>query len=89
MLVNDTDNDAQQGLATFVYRDSQISNVAVQFVQQSAPYLLGRHFVAWTSVKTVLAAGDANALDDRRSAARAELAEIGRASCRERVSYHV
>jgi CubicO group peptidase (beta-lactamase class C family) len=79
MLVNDTDNDARQGLATFVYRDSQISdaqisNVAVQFVQQSAPYLLGRHFVAWTSVKTVLAAGDANALDDRRSAARAELA---------------
>jgi CubicO group peptidase (beta-lactamase class C family) len=74
MLVNDTDNDAHQGLATFVYRDAQISNVAVQFVQQSAPYLLGRHFVAWTSVHADLMAGNANALDERRSAARAELA---------------
>ncbi|HLZ98132.1 MAG TPA: hypothetical protein VKP66_09270 [Steroidobacteraceae bacterium] len=74
MLVNDTDNDAHQGLATFVYRDAQISNVAVQFVQQSAPYLLGRHFVAWTSVPADLMAGDANALDARRAAARAELA---------------
>ena len=74
MLVNDTDNDAHQGLATFVYRDAEISNVAVQFVQQSAPYLLGRHFVAWTSVHADLTAGDANALDDRRTAARAELA---------------
>ncbi len=46
----------------------------MQFVQQSAPYLLGRHFVAWTSVQTDLTAGDANALDDRRTAARAELA---------------
>jgi hypothetical protein len=74
MLVNDTDNDAHQGLATFVYRDAEISNVAVQFVQQSAPYLLGRYFVAWTSVHADLVAADANALDDRRTAARAELA---------------
>jgi CubicO group peptidase (beta-lactamase class C family) len=74
MLVNDTDNDAHQGLATFVYRDAEISDVAVQFVQQSAPYLLGQHFVAWSSVHADLTAGDANALDGRRSAARAELA---------------
>ncbi len=74
MLVNDTDNDAHQGLATFVYRDGEISNVAVQFVQQSAPYLLGRHFVAWTSVRADLMAADANALDGRRTAARAEFA---------------
>jgi CubicO group peptidase (beta-lactamase class C family) len=74
MLVNDTDNDAHQGLATFLYRDAQISRVAVQFVQQSAPYLLGRHFVAWTSVHADLTPADANALDGRRSAARAELA---------------
>jgi hypothetical protein len=74
MLVNDTDNDAHQGLATFVYRDAEISTVAVQFVQQSAPYLLGRHFIAWTSVHADLMAADANALADRRSAVRAELA---------------
>lgn len=74
MLANDTDNDAHQGLATFVYRDGEISNVAVQFVQQSAPYLLGRHFVAWTSVHADLLQADAKALEDRRAAARAELA---------------
>ena len=74
MLVNDTDNDAHQGLATFVYRDAQISSIAVQFVQQSAPYLLGRYFAAWTSVQADFMAGDANALEGRRRAAQAELA---------------
>jgi len=74
MLVNDTDNDAHQGLATFVYRGAEISSVTVQFVQQSAPYLLGRHFVAWSSVHADLAAANTGALDDRRAAARAEFA---------------
>ncbi len=74
MLVNDTENHAHQGVATFLYRHGQISGLALQFVQQSAPYLLGRHFVAWGSAHADLAAGDSGALEARRSEARAELA---------------
>src|SRR5208282_2730947 len=70
MLVNDTENHAHQGLATFLYRDGEISNLAVQFVQQTAPYLLGRHFVAWGSAHADVAAASAGDLETRRAAAR-------------------
>jgi CubicO group peptidase (beta-lactamase class C family) len=74
MLVNDTENHAHQGLATFLYRNGKISDLAIQFVQQSAPYLLGQHFVAWGSAHADLAPADSGALEDRRAAARKELA---------------
>jgi hypothetical protein len=74
MLVNDTENHATQGLATFLYRDGRISDLAVQFVQQSAPYLLGQHFVAWGLAHADLGAANTAALEERRAAARAELA---------------
>ena len=74
MLVNDTENHAHQGLATFLYRDGKISSLALQFVQQTAPYLLGRHFVAWGSAPADLSAADTKALEQRRVAARGELA---------------
>jgi hypothetical protein len=47
MLVNDTENHAHQGLATFLYRDGGVRDFRFQFVEQTAPYLLGQHFVAW------------------------------------------
>ena len=74
MLVNDTENHATQGLATFLYRDGKVSGLTFQFVQQSAPYLLGQHFVAWGFAPAELAAADAGMLERRRAAARAELA---------------
>jgi len=74
MLVNDTENHAHQGLATFLYRDGKISDLTIQFVQQSAPYLLGRHFVAWGTAHADLSPADGGALHDRRAAARRELA---------------
>jgi hypothetical protein len=74
MLVNDTENHAHQGLATFIYRDGKISNLAVQFVQQSAPYLLGRHFVAWGSAHLELSRANPAELERLRLAARSELA---------------
>lgn len=49
MLVNDTENDAHQGLATFLYRGESITQLRFQFVQQSTPYLIPQHFVAWGS----------------------------------------
>jgi hypothetical protein len=33
MLVNDTENHAHQGLATFLYRGAEVSALQLQFVQ--------------------------------------------------------
>ena len=74
MLVNDTENHAHQGLATFLYRGKQISGLRVQFVQQTAPWLLSPHTVLWAQVPATFAAGDAAQLSARREEARAELA---------------
>jgi hypothetical protein len=73
MLVSDMENQSQQGLATFLYRDSDVTGLRVQFVQQSAPWLL-QHFVAWGFVPVQSKASDPNTLATRREAARAELA---------------
>lgn len=74
MLVNDTENHAHQGLATFLYRRGRISALALQFVQQSAPYLLGRHFVSWGSAHAKLEPAREDLLEQHRAMARAELA---------------
>ena len=74
MLVNDTENHAHQGLATFLYREGRVSGLRVQFVQQTAPYLLKPHTVLWGSATAHWLPGDANQLEARRNAARVELA---------------
>jgi hypothetical protein len=51
MLVNDTENHAHQGLATFLYRVGAVRDFRFQFVQETAPYLLRQHFVAWGSAE--------------------------------------
>jgi hypothetical protein len=75
MLVNDTENHAHQGLATFLYRSGQVTGLMVQFVQQTAPYLTMHPFVAWGFVPAKFAPGDASKLAARRAEAEAELAE--------------
>lgn len=72
-LVNDTENHAHQGVATFLYRDGEVSDLRLQFVQQTAPYLLRQHFVMWGAAKARVAPGDAARLEARRAAARAEM----------------
>ncbi|MBS0393292.1 MAG: hypothetical protein JSR54_01635 [Proteobacteria bacterium] len=74
MLVNDTENHAHQGLATFLYRDGEVSQLRFQFVQQTAPYLVRPHFVSWGSTGLSLAPSDAVTAEARRAAAAAELA---------------
>lgn len=71
MLVGPTENNAQQGLATFRYKGSAVSDLQFQFVQQTAPYLLGTHFVGWGSTelrRAPLSSRDA-AMDRARAAA--------------------
>ena len=74
MLVNDTENHAHQGLATFLYRGRQISGLRVQFVQQTAPWLLSPHTVLWGTVQATWAPGNTDGIALRREEARAELA---------------
>jgi CubicO group peptidase (beta-lactamase class C family) len=75
MLVNDTENHAHQGLATFLYRPGHVTGLKFQFVQQSGPYLIKQYFVAWGYAPVELAAGDMVKLAARRAQAQAELAD--------------
>jgi CubicO group peptidase (beta-lactamase class C family) len=75
MLVNDTENHAHQGLATFLYRNGKVSELRFQFVQQTAPYLLQQHFVMWGMSALTVRPGDTARLAERSAVARAELAD--------------
>jgi len=73
MLVNDTENHAHQGLASFLYRRGEVTGLRFQFIQQTTPYLIAQHFVAWGLAPASFApAGDPGA---QRDAAAAELAD--------------
>jgi len=75
MLVNDTENHAHQGLASFLYRPGQVSGVMLQFVQQTGPYLIKQYFVAWGFAPAEYAQGDTAKLATRRAQAESELAD--------------
>lgn len=75
MLVNDTENHAHQGLATFLYRPGQVTGLMIQFVQQTGPYLIKQYFVAWGFAPAEFAPGDSAKLEARRAQAQAELAD--------------
>jgi CubicO group peptidase (beta-lactamase class C family) len=75
MLVNDTENHAHQGLATFLYRAGQTTGLRFQFVQQTGPYLIKQYFVAWGFAQADFAAGNPQDLEARRAQAQAELAD--------------
>lgn len=74
-LVNDTENHAHQGLATFLYRHGAVTGLRFQFIQQSTPYLIPQHFVAWGLAHTALAPAAAGDIEALRTAATAELAD--------------
>ncbi len=73
MLVNDTDNHAQLGLATFRYRTREVSALTIQFVQQTGAYLIAQHFVAWGGAPMRLTGAGSGKLSARRAQAAAEL----------------
>jgi hypothetical protein len=74
MLVNDLENHAHQGLVCFRYKDAVVSDFRFQFVQQTAPYLLKQHFLAWGSALVEYARLPTMDLQAAREAARRELA---------------
>jgi hypothetical protein len=73
MLVNDTENHAHQGLATFLYKDDRVSRLRLQFVQQTAPYLQSPHCVLWGTAPLTLAKLDPRQAATSRSTGMAEL----------------
>lgn len=75
MLVNDTENHAHQGLATFLYKPGQVTGLMIQFVQQTGPYMIKQYFVAWGFAPAEFAQGDPLKLDARRMEAQAELTD--------------
>jgi CubicO group peptidase (beta-lactamase class C family) len=77
MLVNDTENHAHQGLATFLYRDSAVRDFSFQFVEQTAPYLLRQHFLAWGSAEVELVGLGDGDLADAGAASTAGVGEAG------------
>jgi hypothetical protein len=74
MLVNDTENHAHQGLATFLYRRGEVTGVRLQFVQQTGPYVLKPQFVAFGFVPATLAPLGGETLVGVEARIRAELA---------------
>jgi len=74
MLVNDTENHAHQGLATFLYQEGRVSHLRLQFVQQTAPWLLSPHVVLWTKANIQLRQGQPEVQEATRQAATKELA---------------
>ena len=74
MLVNDTENHAHQGLATFLYQEGRVSALRVQFVQQTAPYLLSPHCVLWGVVPLQVSAPAIEQLEAAQAEAKGELA---------------
>ncbi len=74
MLVNDTENHAHQGLASFLYRRGEVTGLRFQFIQQTTPYLIAQHFVAWGVAPSSLTPAPAAEPGAQRDAA-AELAD--------------
>ena len=46
-LMNRMENETHNGVATFLYYESEVSRVRFQIVQQTAPYYIEAHFTAW------------------------------------------
>ena len=75
MLVNDTENHAHQGLATFLYRRGEVTALRFQFVQQTTPYLIPQHFIAWGTAPASFEPAQGGDPAAQRAEAAAELAD--------------
>jgi hypothetical protein len=71
MLVHSVENVAHQGLATFLYKGDEISDVRMQFIQQSTPWNTPTHFIAWG-----VAESHSRTIDDPESLTRKQVATV-------------
>lgn len=74
-LMNRLEQDTHNGVATFAYRDGEVTPVRYQIVQQTAPYYIPEHFKAWGVLHAAHEPADGGDYDAAREAYRAELAD--------------
>ena len=73
MLVHDFENVAHQGLAMFLYNGNDVSDVRIQFVQQSTPWNTPEHFVAWGVAEAQNLVTDTAGLAEKQDTAAREI----------------
>jgi len=71
-LVNSIEGETHNGLATFLYRGSKVSNLRFQIVQQTAPYYIQNLFVATGLVPAAFEAAPKDPIDEARRAYEAD-----------------
>jgi hypothetical protein len=71
-LVNSIEGETHNGLATFLYRGSEVSNLRFQIVQQTAPFYIKNVFVAAGLVPVALEAASKDEVDQARRAYEAD-----------------
>jgi hypothetical protein len=67
-LVNSIEGETHNGLATFLYRGTKVSNLRFQIVQQTSPFYIKNIFVAAGLVPTTFAAASQNRVEEARRA---------------------
>jgi CubicO group peptidase (beta-lactamase class C family) len=67
-LLNLIDGETHIGLATFLYNETEVSNVRFQIVQQTAPSLVVDYFKAWGQVTAHYKPGHIDDLEELRAA---------------------
>ncbi len=75
MLVHNFENVAHQGLMTFLYQGDDMSDIRLQFVQQSTPWNTPEHFVGWATAEAEMRDADASFLQDLQARAVLEIGE--------------
>lgn len=73
MLVHNFENVAHQGLASFLYKGNEVSDVRLQFVQQSTPWNTPEHFIAWGVADVAARPVDDSRFARHRTAAEGEI----------------
>ncbi len=74
-LVNSIEGETHNGLATFLYKKGQVSNLRFQIVQQTAPFYVKDYFTAAGLAPAALAAASTDKLGDMTRIYRASLAD--------------
>lgn len=74
-LMNRLEQESHNGVATFAYKDDEVTDIRFQVTQQTAPYYIDVHFKAWGALPTEYDARDASDYSDVRKAYEAELAD--------------
>lgn len=65
-LMNRLETDTHNGVASFAYKDGEVTDVRFQITQQTAPFYISTHFLAWGSLEADYAAMEATEFDAAR-----------------------